>query len=297
MSRFEKKRIEIKNQIDKSYQELSILKKQLKTIIDKKHSYKRKEDSPALEKTVIEERNIQNKIDFHTNNISLLEDKLKQLDEEEKKSSETIIIMDKFLNQIKLGKTRPQASKSLNVSLSQIQMWYDDGKENKNPDSIYFYNNLCVIENFYLGFFDLLKREFKNKRQIALMSSFVPQSYPKRLDRYSNDDSKLWFSRLELRDKNELYYFGFKGESVPKLILTFSKNPDESNFHLIKDELAILIEIENSKELLKDFRIFKSNRGPNWYYLSLGRLNGGNLSKQFELLLTKYYRKYYFPEF
>lgn len=46
--------------------------------------------------------------------------------------------MDKVLDLINQGYTRPKVTKKSRISLSQISKWYSDGKENKSRICIYF---------------------------------------------------------------------------------------------------------------------------------------------------------------
>ena len=55
-----------------------------------------------------------------------------------------------------------------------------------------------LYENFYLGFFVIFKREFEKKSKIHIMRSFVPNSYPQRMEKYYKEDSKLWFSMKKI---------------------------------------------------------------------------------------------------
>jgi len=119
-------------------------------------------------------------------------------------------------------------------------------------------------------------------------SIFKP--YPNRIDRFYNEDSNLWLSRLELKRQKSLYYFGLKNDFSPKLILVFDNDIQQSNFRLYKDEVWIRLEINDISNIKKDFKLrpVNKNRYPNHYYLSLGKLFGGQLSRNLELLINKY---------
>ena len=81
------------------------------------------------------------------------------------------------------------------------------------------------------------------------MRSFIPKSYPKRLDRFYREDSKLWFSRLELRKQRSIYYFGLKGDTIPRLILIFDSDIKQSNFRLYGSEVLIRLEMDNINKI------------------------------------------------
>lgn len=129
------------------------------------------------------------------------------------------------------------------------------------------------------------------------MSSFVPKSYPKRLDRFYWEDSKLWFSRLELRKHKSIYYFGLKGDTIPRLILIFDSDIKQFNFRLYSSEVLIRLEMCNTNKIKNDFKLRHANKEkyPNQYYLLIGELYGGELSKNLELLILNhggYHRNY-----
>ena len=146
------------------------------------------------------------------------------------------------------------------------------------------------IEDFSNGFFDILKKEFTHQNKISLMRSFIPKSYPKRLDRFYREDSKLWFSRLELRKQRSIYYFSLKGDTIPRLVLIFDSDIEQSNFRLFDSEVWIRLEMYNVDKIKNDFKIMPvdEEKYPNHYYLSIGELYGGELSKNLELLISNY---------
>lgn len=297
MLSFKQEEENIKAEIHNFENELTELNIQLNDLKENNSAHKRKNDYSSLEKGVITEKELSEKINFRLNEISLLKSKLKNLEIEKEEYKLIKKDMDKILNLINQGYTRPQAAKTTGISLSRISKWYNDGKQNKNRISIYFFNRLNHIEGFTQGFFDILKGEFNNYNKISLMSCFVPKSYQKRMDRFYNDDSSLWFSRLELRNLNSVYYFGLKGDTIPKLILIFDSDQKQSNFRLYGGEVLIRLEIDNITKIKKDFKLRYVNKEkyPNQYYLSIGELYGGQLSKNLELLLTHhgcYYRNY-----
>lgn len=277
-------------QIDKLEKKRLVLKFQLDEIQENKFSYKRKNDYSALQKAVNEEKEIKNKINFLTNEIAILKSKIDDFKDEEEKSNVIKEDMDRVLKLLLKGNTRVQASKKARIPLSTIQKWYNDGKNNENKVSIYFYHELNCIENYFNGFYDILKREFKKQNKISLVEESVFKPYPNRIDRFYNEDSKLWFSRLELKRQKSLYYFGLKNDFSPKLILVFDNDIQQSNFRLYKNEVWIRLEINDISNIKKDFKLrpINKNRYPNHYYLSLGKLFGGQLSRNLELLINKY---------
>ena len=120
------------------------------------------------------------------------------------------------------------------------------------------------------------------------MRSFVPNSYPQRVDRFYNEDSKLWFSMLKLRDSSSIYYFGLKGDNIPRLKLLFNNIYKKSNFRLIGDEVFVLLSLDNIDEIKKEFKLLSVKSKKELYYVSLGNLNGGKLSDKLEILVKKY---------
>ena len=288
MSSFKKQQEEIILQIKNANDEIELLEKELIQIQEDKFFYKRKEDTPAFDKTLEKEIKIVNKINFLSNNINSLNNFLENLKNEEVKSIKTRVKMNEVLNELYLGNTRVQASKNVSVSLSIINKWYDDGKNNKDVDSIYFYNNAKIYESFYLDLFYLFKKEFKHKNKIHLLKSFVPDNYPQRLDRFYNDDSSIWFSMLLLRNFNSIYYFGLKGDNFPRLMLLFNKDYHKSNFRLFNDELIVLLRFDNITKVKKEFKLFSPKGNTNLYYVSLGRIDGGKLSANLEILIKNH---------
>ena len=297
MLSFKKEEQKIKSEMKNLDKELIKLNLELDDLKENNLSLKRKNDYSALEKGIKAEKELNSKIKFRLNEISKLKKKLKDLEIEKEESKVIKKDMDKVLDLINQGYTRPQAAKKSRISLSQISKWYSDGKENKNRISIYFYNQMNYIEDFSQGFFDILKKEFTHQNKISLMRSFVPKSYPKRLDRFYREDSKLWFSRLELRKQRSIYYFGLKGDNIPRLILIFDSDIKQSNFRLYGSEVLILLEMDNINKIKNDFKLRYLNKDkyPNHYYLSIGELYGGQLSNNLELLISNhgcYHRNY-----
>ena len=290
MLSFKKEEEKIKSEMKILDNELIKLNLELGDLKEDNLSLKRKNDYSALEKGIKAEKELNNKIKFRLNEISKLKKKLNDLEIEK---DESIVIkkdMDNVLDLINQGYTRPQAAKKSRISLSQIFKWYGDGKENKSRISIYFYNQMNYIEDFSNGFFDILKKEFTHQNKISLMRSFIPKSYPKRLDRFYREDSKLWFSRLELRKQRSIYYFSLKGDTIPRLVLIFDSDREQSNFRLFDSEVWIRLEMYNVDKIKNDFKIMHvdEEKYPNHYYLSIGELYGRVLSKNLELLISNY---------
>ena len=285
-----KKEEKIKSEMQNLDKELIKLNLELEDLKEDNLSLKRKNDYSALEKGIKAEKELNNKIKFRLNEISKLKKKLKDLEIEKEESKVIKKDMDKVLDLINQGYTRPQVAKKSRISLSQISKWYSDGKENKSRICIYFYNQMNYIEDFSQGFFDILKKEFTHQNKISLMRSFVPKSYPKRLDRFYREDSKLWFSRLELRKQRSIYYFGLKGDTIPRLILIFDSDIKQSNFRLYGSEVLIRLEMDNINKIKNDFKLRYVNKEkyPNQYYLSIGQLYGGELSKNLEVLILNH---------
>ena len=290
MLSFKKEEEKIKSEMKILDKELIKLNLELEDLKEDNLSLKRKNDYSALEKGIKAEKELNNKIKFRLNEISKLKKKLKDLEIEKEKSKVIKKDMDKVLDLINQGYTRSQATKKSRISLSQISKWYSDGKENKSRISIYFYNQMNYIEDFSQGFFDILKKEFTHQNKISLMRSFVPKSYPKRLDRFYREDSKLWFSRLKLRKQRSIYYFSLKGDTIPRLVLIFDSDIEQSNFRLFDSEVWIRLEIYNVDKIKNDFKIIPvdDEKYPNHYYLSIGEFYGGELSKNLELLILNY---------
>ncbi len=290
MLSFKKEEQKIKFEMQNLDNELNKLNFKFKDLKEDNLSLKRKNDYSALEKGIKSEKELNNKIKFRLNEISKLKKKLKDLEIEKEESKVIKKDMDNVLDLINHGYTRPQAAKKSRISLSQISKWYSDGKENKSRICIYFYNQMNYIEDFSQGFFDILKKEFTHQNKISLMRSFIPKSYPKRLDRFYREDSKLWFSRLELRKQRSIYYFSLKGDTIPRLILIFDSDIEQSNFRLFDSEVWIRLEIYNVDKIKNDFKIMPvdEEKYPTHYYLSIGELYGSELSKNLELLISNY---------
>lgn len=288
MVQFKKEQEKLESEIEDAQNQISLLEKQMIEVRQDKLFYKRKEDEPAFDRTLEKEIKIVRKIDFLSNEISILKNKLNDSKLRERKSIKTRSEMDKVLGQLSLGYSRVQASKNTGIPLSIINRWYDDGRKDNDNDSSYFYHNVKVREDFHHDFFIILKKEFKKQNKIHLMRSFVPNSYPQRVDRFYNEDSKLWFSMLKLRDSSSIYYFGLKGDNIPRLKLLFNNNYKKSNFRLIGDEVFVLLSLDNIDEIKKEFKLLSVKSKKELYYVSLGNLNGGKLSDKLELLVKKY---------
>ena len=293
----DQKREELTQKLNSFESEIPKLEKQLKTVNEDKLRFKRKEDLPALEKAVLMENDIKEKIDYDQNEIQIINRKLADLEIEEQKSMKVKSDMDRVLEQIKSGCTTPQASKNTNVSLSRIHKWMDEGKNNESINSRYFYTQMRDIQNFNYSFYGVLQKEFAKQNMISLLPDFVPRSYPLRLDRFYNENSLIWFSRLELKDKSSLYYFGLKGTRIPRMILVFNNDVRKSNFRLYGDEVVILLKIKDVKTIKRAFKIYyaSKDRKSDLYYVSLGGLNSGQMSQNLELLMEEHYKRFENP--
>ena len=102
-------------------------------------SFKKEEEKIKFEMQNLDNE-LNNKIKLRLNEISKLKKKLNDLEIEKEESKVIKKDMDKVLDLINQGYTRPQVAKKSRISLSQIFKWYSDGKENKNRICIYFYN-------------------------------------------------------------------------------------------------------------------------------------------------------------
>lgn len=287
MTKFKGEQEKLIIEIEKSNEEISSIEKQLIQIRQDKLFYKRKEDTPNFDKTLEKEINLVNRINFLLNNINILKNNLKNLKNQEIKSIKTRSKMDKVLMELSLGHTRVEASKNCNIPISSINKWYSDGKNNKDVDSIYFYDNAKLYESFYFDFFNIFKNEFKHKNKIHLLRSFVPDSYPQRLDRFYNENS-TWFSMLTLRDGSSIYYFGLIDDKFPRLMLYFDRDYHKSNFRLFNDEVIVLLQLDEIDRVKKDFKIYSDNDDSDLYHVSLGKLHGGELSHNIEVLIRNH---------
>ena len=152
MLSFKKEEQNIKSKINELEMELIKLNLELEYLKEDNLSLKRKNDYSALEKGIKAEKELNNKIKFRLNEISKLKKKLNDLEIEKEESKVIKKDMDKVLDLINQGYTRPQVAKKSRISLSQISKWYSDGKENKSRICIYFYNQMNYIEDFSQGF-------------------------------------------------------------------------------------------------------------------------------------------------
>ena len=173
-------------EIEKSNEEISSIEKQLIQVRQDKLFYKRKEDTPNFDKTLEKEINMVNRVNFLLNNINILKNNLENLKNAEIKSIKTRSKMDNVLMELNLGHSSVQASKNTNIPISRINKWYNKGKNSKDDDTIYFYRNAKLYESFYMDLFNLFKMEFEKKNKIHIFEEFVPDSTPKRLDRFYN---------------------------------------------------------------------------------------------------------------
>lgn len=288
MTRYKQEQETLMLEIKHSKEEISIIENQLVQVREDKLFYKRKEDTPNFDKTLDAEIRMVKRISSLTNNINVLTRKLENLKKEELKSIKTRSDMDKVLRQLHSGCSRVQSSKNAGVSLSRINKWYDDGKNRKDADSIYFYRNAHLYESFYMDLYNVFKNEFEMKNKIHIFEELVPDSTPKRLDRFYNKDSDIWFSMLSLKNDRSLYYFGLKGDNFPRLMLLFDKDYHESNFRLYKDEVIVLLKFNDICDVKEEFRLLSSKKSTDLYYVSLGRLDSGKLTVTLELLIKKY---------
>lgn len=288
MNRFKTQIDEITTEIRDSEDRISVLEDDLVKVREDKLFYKRKEDAPNFDKVLKKEIDMVKEIKFLENNIDLLEDRLIKIKAQQKKSIKTRSKMDKVIKVLETGKSRVEASKITGISIPRINKWYDDGKRKKDYDSIYFYEHVKLQEDFYENFSNILRKEFKKQNKITIFSDFVPHSEHQRLDRFYNEDSSLWFSGINLKNSKSIYYFGLKGDYIPKLILVFDKDYKKSNFRLIGNEVFVLLKFKTIENIKKEFRLLSVKSRDDLYYVSLGKLMGGTISNSLEFLLNEY---------
>lgn len=150
-------------------------------------------------------------------------------------------------------------------------------------------HNSIKTENELYSF---LKKQFSLSDTIRLYYSFIPNGLSNKLERFYSSNTSLWFSRLEVNNDEILYYFGLmeeeklghKNKIFPKIILKFNTNINKSTFHLINEDIAILI-IKPPKnvyhELNDMFRLVpvSKNKFPHLKYLVLGKINSKTFLK------------------
>ena len=103
MVQFKKEQEKLESEIEDAQNQISLLEKQLIEVRQDKLFYKRKEDEPAFDRTLEKEIKIVRKIDFLSNEISILKNKLNDSKLRERKSIKTRSEMDKVLGQLSLG--------------------------------------------------------------------------------------------------------------------------------------------------------------------------------------------------
>ena len=113
MLSFKKEEQNIKSEINELEKELTKLNLELEDLKEDNLSLKRKNDYSALEKGIKAEKELNNKIKFRLNEISKLKKKLNDLEIEKEESKVIKKDMDKVLDLINQGYTRPQVAKNL----------------------------------------------------------------------------------------------------------------------------------------------------------------------------------------
>ena len=271
--------------------EISKIESEIDNLEQDKYAYKRKEDLPAIAKVNEKQKRLISKKKSLLNIIPSLEKELEILKIEEKQKQKTISQMNKFLNEIKKGKNRAQASKLSKISLSKVSRWISKGKLKNDDEFQWFYEKIVFYENYYMSFFYLLKKEFTDNNFISLSHALIPNGENNRLDRYYNTDSNLWFSRLKISSIVSIYYFGLKNNKFPSLILIYNNSSKKSNFRLHQDELLIYLKINKDFKLIKNkYRLLRNKKDKNnkMFYITLGNLNEINISHEIEKLIVEF---------
>ena len=111
MLSFKKEEQKIKSEMQNLDKELIKLNLELEDLKEDNLSLKRKNDYSALEKGIKAEKEQNNKIKFRLNEISKLKKKLNDLEIEKEESKVIKKDMDKVLDLINQGYTRPQVAK------------------------------------------------------------------------------------------------------------------------------------------------------------------------------------------
>ena len=93
---------------------------------------------------------------------------------------------------------------------------------------------------------------------------------------------------LTLRDGSSIYYFGLIDDKFPRLMLYFDRDYHKSNFRLFNDEVIVLLQLDEIDRVKKDFKIYSDNDDSDLYHVSLGKLHGGELSHNIEVLIRNH---------
>ena len=138
--------------------------------------------------------------------------------------------------------------------------------------------------------FVIIKESFDQSDYIKWDMECIPRTHSTKLNRFFNAHEQLCFSRLNIDKDESIYYFAFKKDRFPKLMLVFNQKTIKSNFKLFNDELLVLLKIDDDfNEIRKHFKLryATKNKKSNLYYISLGNLNEDILSN-IKLLVSEF---------
>ena len=146
--------------------------------------------------------------------------------------------------------------------------------------------------NIEKKFFKYLKNECLNNNFIHLNYPYLPTDAIGKLNRFYLDKEDTWVSRLKLSDSEKIYYFGFK-EDIPNTIIKFNEQPYKSCIKFVKEQVAILIKIDNDNvynEINKFFTLkyATNDNSSGYYYLILGSIGSNKLIKNIKTLIKKF---------
>ena len=118
-------------------------------------------------------------------------------------SSKTNLEMNNVLHELKRGKSKSEASRIANVPVNIIDRWYEDGKNNKNPQTINFYNEYRNIQIPQKDFKLIDESKYSNHSQTVnemnkiikdLQKGLTPEDAVENAD-IKFDTYKYWLNR------------------------------------------------------------------------------------------------------
>ena len=88
--------------------------------------------------------------------------------------------------------------------------------------------------DFEKNFFTYLQKQFSKNDLIRMSESFVPNNSSNRVNRFYSSNDSIWFSRLKVTDKKQIYYFGRMDNPTPKAIITYNTDYSKSGIRFTK---------------------------------------------------------------
>lgn len=147
--------------------------------------------------------------------------------------------------------------------------------------------------DFEKNFFTYLQKQFSKNDLIRMSESFVPNNSSNRVNRFYSSNDSIWFSRLKVTDKKQIYYFGRMDNPTPKAIITYNTDYSKSGIRFTKTG-EVYFRVKLDSEIFKKvnnlftLKYATNDKTSQVYFLDLGKINTPNLIKNIKTLIENF---------